>query len=51
MVDKMREERLRWLEHVKRRNVGALIRRCEKLAMASNKRGRGRPNKYWGRGD
>ncbi|XP_070008739.1 uncharacterized protein [Nicotiana sylvestris] len=47
--DKMRKSRLRWFEHVKRRSIDALIRRCERLAMESSlRRGRGRPKKYWG---
>ncbi|XP_070004138.1 uncharacterized protein [Nicotiana sylvestris] len=45
--DKMRESRLRWFRHVKRRGIDAPIRRCEKLAMESLRRGRGRPKKYW----
>uniref|UniRef100_A0A1U7UYL3 Uncharacterized protein LOC104213328 n=1 Tax=Nicotiana sylvestris TaxID=4096 RepID=A0A1U7UYL3_NICSY len=46
--DKMRELRLRWFGHVRRRNIEAPGRRCERLAMESLRRGRGRPNKYWG---
>ncbi|XP_070050827.1 uncharacterized protein [Nicotiana tomentosiformis] len=46
--DKMRESRMRWFVHVKRRSIDALVRRCERLAMESLRRGRGRPNKYWG---
>ncbi|XP_070008469.1 uncharacterized protein [Nicotiana sylvestris] len=48
LEDKMRESRLRWFEHVKRRSIEPPIRRCERLAMASLKRDRGRPKKYWG---
>ncbi|KAF3645330.1 putative pre-mRNA-processing factor 6-like [Capsicum annuum] len=45
---KMREARLRWFGHVKRRGVDAPVRRCERLALDGFKRGRGRPKKYWG---
>ncbi|XP_070045248.1 uncharacterized protein [Nicotiana tomentosiformis] len=46
--EKMRESRLRWFRHVKRRSIDAPVRRCERLAMESLRRGRGRPKKYWG---
>ncbi|XP_060179517.1 B3 domain-containing protein REM17-like isoform X4 [Lycium barbarum] len=46
--DKMREARLRWFGHVKRRDTDAPVRRCERLAMDGFRRGRGRPKKYWG---
>jgi len=46
--DKMREGRLRWFVHVKRRGSNARVRRCEMLAMVGLKRDRGRPKKYWG---
>ncbi|XP_070050414.1 uncharacterized protein [Nicotiana tomentosiformis] len=46
--DKMRESRLRWFGHAKRRNIDAPVRRCERLALESLRRGRGRPKKYWG---
>ncbi|KAF3631468.1 hypothetical protein FXO37_27947 [Capsicum annuum] len=45
---KMREARLRWFGHVKRRGMDALVRRCERLALDGFRRGRGRPKKYWG---
>ncbi|KAM3246941.1 hypothetical protein P3L10_008708 [Capsicum annuum] len=45
---KMREARLRWFGHVKRRGMDAPVRRCERLALDGFKRGRGRPKKYWG---
>ncbi|KAF3651837.1 Cysteine proteinase inhibitor 6 [Capsicum annuum] len=45
---KMREARLRWLGHVKRRGMDAPVRRCERLALDGFRRGRGRPKKYWG---
>ncbi|XP_060172285.1 uncharacterized protein LOC132603305 isoform X1 [Lycium barbarum] len=45
---KMREARLRWFGHVRRRGRDAPVRRCERLAMDGFRRGRGRPKKYWG---
>lgn len=50
MVDKEREARLKWFEHVKRRGTDAPIRRCDRLAMASLRRGKARPKKYKGEG-
>ncbi|XP_070056472.1 uncharacterized protein [Nicotiana tomentosiformis] len=46
--DKIWESRLRWFRHVKRRSIDAPVRRCERLAMESLRRGQGRPKKYWG---
>jgi len=43
--DKMRETRLRWFDHVKRRSVDAPVRRCERINIPESKRGRGRPKK------
>ena len=43
--DKMRELRLRWFGHVKRRSVDAPVRRCEMINIPVGKRGRGRPKK------
>ncbi|XP_070043285.1 uncharacterized protein [Nicotiana tomentosiformis] len=48
MEDKMREARLRWFGHVRRRRLDAPVRRCERLALTGMRRGRGRPKKYWG---
>lgn len=48
MDDKMREVRLRWYGHVKRRCIAAPVRMCKRLAIMGLRRGRGRPNKYWG---
>ncbi|XP_009759062.2 uncharacterized protein [Nicotiana sylvestris] len=45
---KMREARLRWFGHVKRRSTDAPVRRCERLALGGERRGRGRPKKSWG---
>ncbi|KAG5571816.1 hypothetical protein H5410_061582 [Solanum commersonii] len=45
VVDKLREARLRWFGHVKRRSQ---VRRCEGLDIEGMRRGRGRPKKYWG---
>ncbi|XP_060189176.1 uncharacterized protein LOC132618126 isoform X2 [Lycium barbarum] len=38
--DKMREARLRWFGHMKRRDTDAPVRRCERLAMDGFRRGR-----------
>ncbi|XP_070003612.1 uncharacterized protein [Nicotiana sylvestris] len=46
--DKMQESRLRWFGQVKRRSIDAPVRRCERLAMETLRRGRRRPKKYWG---
>ena len=43
--DNMRETRLRWFDHVKRRSVDAPVRRCEMISIPGGKRGRGRPKK------
>ena len=43
--DKMRENRLRWFGHMKRSSVDALVRRCERINIPRDKRGRGRPKK------
>ena len=45
---KMRETRLRWFGHVKRRREDAPMRRCERnqrMNLADCRRGRGRPKK------
>ena len=41
----MRESRLRWFGHVKRRSVAAPVRSCETISPPGGKRGRGRPKK------
>ena len=43
--EKMRESRLRWFGHVKRRSVAAPVQRCEMIVPPGGKRGRGRPKK------
>ena len=43
--DKIRESRLRWFGHVKRRRVDAPIRRCETINIPVGFRGKGRPKK------
>ncbi|KAH0664891.1 hypothetical protein KY285_026097 [Solanum tuberosum] len=48
VVDKLREARLRWFGHVRRRCAEAPVRRCEGLVVEGSRRGRGRPKKYWG---
>nr|XP_016512735.1 PREDICTED: uncharacterized protein LOC107829780 [Nicotiana tabacum] len=46
--EKMREARLRWFGHMRRRSPDAPVRICEWLAVVGVRRGRGRPKKYWG---
>jgi len=43
--DKMRETRLRWFGHVKRRSVDAPVRRCVRINIPEGRRRRGRPKK------
>ncbi|VFQ89320.1 unnamed protein product [Cuscuta campestris] len=45
--DKLREARLRWFGHVRRRDADAPVRRCEKITVIGGSRGRGRPRKNW----
>nr|XP_016515887.1 PREDICTED: uncharacterized protein LOC107832536 [Nicotiana tabacum] len=46
--EKMREARLMWFGHVRRRSPDAPVRSCERLAVVGASRGRGRPKRYWG---
>jgi len=39
--DKMRETRLRWFSHVKRRNVDDPLRSCERINIPKARQGRG----------
>jgi len=43
--EKMRESRLKWFDHMKRRSVTTPVRRCEMIDPPDGKRGRGRPKK------
>ena len=43
--EKLRETRLRWFGHVRRRSEAAPVRRCEMIVPPGGKRGRGRPKK------
>ena len=45
--DKIREARLIWFGHIRRRRMDALVRSCEKLVRSDHKRSRGSPNKSW----
>ena len=45
--DKMRECRLRWFEHVRRKPLSAPVRMSEVTDTIVVKRGRGRPLKSW----
>lgn len=46
VVDKIQEVSLRCFGHVKRRDMDAPVRRCEKLAIGGPRRDRGTPKKY-----
>nr|GEV39042.1 putative cytochrome P450 [Tanacetum cinerariifolium] len=46
IIDKIREGRLRWFGHVKRRPQSALVRRVETMVVEGSKR-RGRPKLRW----
>ncbi|CAH9118920.1 unnamed protein product [Cuscuta europaea] len=48
--DKMRESRLQWFGHVRRRSSDAPVRRAEMCGEEAKKRGRGRPKQTWARG-
>ena len=43
--DKLRESRLRWFGHVKRRSADTPVRRCERVSISEGRTGRGRPKK------
>ncbi|PKU68951.1 ataxia telangiectasia mutated family protein [Dendrobium catenatum] len=45
--DKIRESRLRWFGHIKRRPCDDPVRRVEVLDLTYVKKGRGRPKKAW----
>jgi len=45
--DKIREARLCWFGHIRKRDMDALVRRCEKIDRPNYKRSRGRPKKSW----
>ena len=46
--DKMRDARLRWFGHIRRRSRDAPVRRCETIEYSYYKRSRGRAKKSWG---
>ena len=45
--DKMREIRLHWFGHVRRRPMDAPVRRCEMIECLNYRRSRGKPKKSW----
>ena len=47
LEEKLRETRLRWFGHVKRRSVNTPVRRCEAINHLQCRRGRGRPKTSW----
>lgn len=46
MEDKIREVRLKWYRHVKRKSADAPVRRFERLTLVGTRRGKGRSKKY-----
>ncbi len=50
IASKLRENRLRWFGHVRRRPQGAPVRRVEEWDQGDFKRGRGRPKMTWWEG-
>ena len=46
--DKIRENRLRWFGHIRRRPVNAVVRKTELIIVEGNIKGRGRPKLTWG---
>lgn len=49
-MDKLRENRLRWFGHIRRRSQEASVRRVEGSEQKDLKRGRGRPKMTWWEG-
>jgi len=45
--DKIREARLHWFGHIRRRSMDTLVRRCEKIDLPRLSRSRDRPRKSW----
>ncbi len=45
--DKLREKRLRWFGHVKRRHTEAQVRQVEHIGLDDRKKRRGRPKLTW----
>ena len=47
--DKMRETRLRWFSHVKRRSADGPVRRCERINIPEGRRGGDEQRRAWTR--
>jgi len=45
--DKMRDARLHWFGHIRRRPTDAPVTRCERIECLEYRRNRGRPKKSW----
>ena len=45
--EKMRENRLRWFDHMRRRPTDAPVRQVERINLGQVKRAQGRPKKIW----
>ena len=47
IANKIRETRLRWFSHIRRRAMDAPVRKCENIERLDCKSSRGRPKKNW----
>jgi len=47
--DKMRKNRIRWFDHVKRRSVDAPVRRCQRINILEVKKGEVNQRRVWTR--
>ena len=47
LEEKLRETRLRWFVHIKKRSADASVMRCEALDLLHYRRGRGRLKTSW----
>jgi len=45
--DKITDATLHWFSHIRRRNMDAPVRRCERIERPNYRRSRGRPKKSW----
>ena len=45
--DKMKDVRLRWFGHIRRRSMDVPVMRCKRIKLPEYKRDRGRHSKSW----